>query len=227
MRTSALSLSSRVSLLCAAAASLVTAGGCLSWFTPNAPPPVAGVPPGTTIGPPVVGRNNPMLVPVLDRDLLWDQLVDVVDDYFKVLREERVRLEGDMLTEGIIDTYPRSGSTILEPWNRDSATPYERLESTLQSIRRRAIVHVIPAEGGYLVDVQVYKELEDVVRPDMPSAGAADLSNDNSLRRNATPVGGQQPTLGWIPLGRDVALEQEMLGQIQARFMAGPAPPPY
>ena len=30
---------------------------------------------------------------------------------------------------------------------------YEKLESTLQSIRRRAVVRVIPAEGGYLVEV--------------------------------------------------------------------------
>ena len=60
----------------------------------------------------------------MDRDLVWDQVVDVVDDYFRMQHEERVRLVGDLLTEGRLDTYPRSGSTIFEPWNRDSVTPH-------------------------------------------------------------------------------------------------------
>lgn len=47
---------------------------------------------------------------------------------------------GDILTEGTLTTYPRTGSTIFEPWNTDSVNPYERLESTLQSIRRKSIV---------------------------------------------------------------------------------------
>ncbi len=102
----------------------------------------------------------------MNRDFVWDQVVDVVDDYFRIQKEERVKLIGDMLTEGRIDTYPRSGSTIFEPWNKDSATPYDRWEATLQSIRRTALVRVIPAPQGFTVDVQVYKELENVVAPE-------------------------------------------------------------
>jgi hypothetical protein len=37
-------------------------------------------------------------------------------------------------------------------------------------------------------------------------------------------VGGQQSTLGWIPQGRDVVLEQTILAQIQSR-LAGYGPP--
>lgn len=158
----------------------------------------------------------------MDRDLVWEQLVDVVDDYFKIEREERVRLSGDVLTEGRLDTYPRTGSTLLEPWNTDSVNRYERLESTLQSIRRRALVRVIPAEGGFLVDLSVLKELEDVPHPENASASWMNLRNDNSLRRYADPIAGRQPTLGWIGIGRDVALEQTMLAQLQSRFGVGP-----
>lgn len=52
---------------------------------------------------------------------------------------------------------------------------------------------------------------------------AANLRNDDSVQRFTNPVGGQPVSIGWIPLGRDVALEQTILGQLQARF-GGQAP---
>jgi len=196
-------------MLCA-----LVASGCHAWDPPSY------MPPELAFGPPLP-QGNPVLVQTLDRDFVWEQVVDVVDDYFKIQQEERVRLVGDMLTEGQLRTYPRGGSTLLEPWNHDSADFYERLESTLQSIRRRAQVRVIPAEGGYLVEVQVYKDLEDVPRPESGSvsqSNPAALRNDDSLQRVNNPVGGQQPTLGWIEVGRDLALEQVILSRIQERL---------
>jgi hypothetical protein len=41
-----------------------------------------------------------------------DPAVDAVDDYFRIEREERVRLIGGVLTEGRIDTFPITGSTV-------------------------------------------------------------------------------------------------------------------
>ena len=38
----------------------------------------------------------------------------------------------------------------------------EKLHATLQSIRRRATIRVIPTDGGYLLEVLVQKELEDI-----------------------------------------------------------------
>lgn len=170
--------------------------------------------------------QNPLPIPYADRDLVWDQVVDVVDNYFDVEREDRVRLEGNVLTVGRIDTVPEPGSTFLEIFRGDSATPYEKLESTLQSIRRRALVQVVPTENGYLVDVAVYKELEDVPQPEMATAGRATLRHDTSNRRDV-PHSGEQPIAqGWIPLGRDPALEQRMLHEIYLRLARPPAWPP-
>lgn len=162
--------------------------------------------------------ENPSLMPVGDLDLLWNTTVDVVDDYFTIDREEPVRHLGDVLTEGRIDTFPEIGSTVFEPWRRDSANSYEKLESTLQSIRRQAVVRVLPASGGYLVDVAVFKELEDVIRPERAPVGAATLRNDNSLDRALPPVGERLTSAGWIPVGRDVALEQQILCQLKGRL---------
>lgn len=159
-------------------------------------------------------------------DYVYDQVVDVVDNYFEIEREERPRLVGDVITPGRIDTLPTVGSTLLEPWRKDSANAYQRLESTLQSMRRRALVQVIPTAEGTLIDVAVYKELEDVIRPEFAPTAAATFRHDESLIRYSEPVGGQPAPLGWIPQGRDCALEQRMLAQIMRR-LKGPPPSPF
>lgn len=195
---------------------------------------------GCTVNPPVtspgwettnVFQNNPVLLPVADHERAWELVVDVVDDYFKIEREEPVRLVGNVVTEGRLDTFPAVGSTMFEPWRRDSANPYEKLESTLQSIRRHATVRVRPAQGGYQVEVAVFKELEDVVQPAHTTAGAAIFRNDSSLTRVVSPVGEQEVHEGWIPMGRDTALEQRIIQQLMARAgvgatVWGPAMPP-
>ena len=168
---------------------------------------------------------SPLFVPIADRDYVWDNIVDAVDDYFDIEREDRVKLVGDVLTVGRIETVPLSGATFLEPWRGDSANRVERLESTLQSIRRRAAVQVVPVQGGFLVDVMVFKELEDVLRPDYAPTAASTFANYTSVER-ATPPASPQPTvLGWIPQGRDPALEQRLLQDIRGRL--SPPPPAF
>jgi hypothetical protein len=174
-------------------------------------------------GPPVL-LDNPMFVPAIDREFLHNQTVDAVDDYFKIEREERVRLIGGILTEGRIDTYPKIGSTLLEPWRGDSTPGYERLHATLQSIRRKATVRIIPTEGGYLLDVVVQKELEDLNKPENATAGGATQRHDGTIVRLTGPPGRAAVTLGWIPIGRDVSLEQRILSDLQMRLEVDCAP---
>src|SRR3990172_571242 len=156
---------------------LILATGCglhpgLHGLHPGNPPPQAAL------------AQNPMYVPLSDREFLWNQLVDTMDDYFDIEREERVRLVGGVLTEGQLDTFPQPGATILEPWLKDSSHGFERKYATLQSIRRRAVVHVKPqVDGGYLVDVAVYKELEDVSQPEYSTVNVEGLRHDGTLQR--------------------------------------------
>jgi hypothetical protein len=171
-----------------------------------------------------VAYENPLFVPPVEREFLWNQMVDTVDDYFRIEREDRVRLIGGVLTEGRIDTFPVIGSTILEPWRKDSTPGYEKLHATLQSIRRRATVRVIPAGGGYLLDVVVQKELEDLDKPQHATAGGATLRHDGTLVRQQGAPGRYSVTLGWIPIGRDVTLEQRILADISARLDLHPNP---
>jgi hypothetical protein len=182
------------------------AGGSLDLASaqqPLPPPvpfdPAAPLPAGTVIGPagPVLpglpaGPANSVLIPPLDAEVVWCQLINVTDDYFKVAKEQRVIFAQGIPTEGRITTFPQTGATLLEPWRGDSVGFQERLESTLQSIRRLATVRLIPDPAGWRVEVVVQKELENLKRPMHATAGGATFRNDDSLYRYGTPL----PVLG-------------------------------
>ena len=160
--------------------------------------------------------GNPLFVPVSNQDWAWEQIVDVVDDYFRIERENRVQLVGNVLTEGRIDSFPQIGATWLEPHRPDSIDWESRWESTF---RRRAVLRVVPEQTGYLVDIAVYKDLEDLPRPERSTAGATTFRNDDSLRsRLGEDVNRTRLAQNWIPLGRDPLLEQQILGEIHARL---------
>ena len=175
--------------------------------------------------------ENPLFVPVADREFTWNQLVDMVDDRFRIEREERVRFDQGVLLDGRIETFPQIGATLLEPWRKDSTPGFETNHATLQTIRRRATLIISPTEGGYLVNIVVQKELEDLSRPEHATAGGATLRHDSSLvSAHETTAAGGPITLGWIPVGRDLSLEQEMLADLRARLFEGGQPvqlPPH
>lgn len=224
-----------IALLCA-----VTAG-CQQWQGPTgifpignsfpAAQPIVGPngqpalvqPHGGVVGGPMAGQGvtNPLFVPVANQELAWEQIVDVVDDYFRVERESRVQTVGNIVTEGRIDTFPQVGATWLEPHRPDSAGWDNRWESTFQTIRRRAVLRVIPQQGGYLIGAVVNKELEDLPRPENSTAGAASFRNDNSLpSRLNEDVNRTRLSDHWIPQGRDVMVEQQLLADIRARVVS-------
>src|SRR4029079_6584343 len=98
----------------------------------------------------------------------------------------------------------------------DSTPGFEKIHATLQSIRRRATVRVIPVEGGYLGDVVVQKRLADIAQPSTATAGGATLRHDGTIVRQQGAPGRYSVTLGWIPIGRDVSLEQQILTDVSA-----------
>ena len=151
---------------------------------------------------------NPLVVPAGDFETTWNTAVKVVDEYFDIASENRLSRK--------IVTQPKVGATLLAPWSGDSVGFEQRLESTLQTIRRFAILHVDPAPGGgYAVRVEVYKELEDLAKPDRQTTGRASFSNDFPVNRTREIVGQVPVPLQWIPRGRDTALEQEILDRIR------------
>jgi hypothetical protein len=165
--------------------------------------------PGVTrVFSPAPELDNPLAVPSTDFEVLWNKTVAVVDKYFDIESENRLART--------IKTQPQMGATILEPWALDSATFQDRVEATLQTIRRVAIVHVDPApSGGYRVKVEVYKMLEDLAKPVSQPAGRAVFTNDFPINRVREIVGPVPAPLGWINKDRDHNLEQAILAGIR------------
>ncbi|HUG89263.1 MAG TPA: hypothetical protein VML55_00415 [Planctomycetaceae bacterium] len=169
--------------------------------------------PACQLAPPggVAQATNPVFIPVGHTEAVWERAVDVLHDYhFLVVRENKL--------DGTIETEYRVGSGVLEPWHHDSIGTENRLESTLQSIRRRMIVTVTPAEGGHWVSVEALKELEDLPGLAANSPGAATFQESQPLQRNLDVVVGQTAPSGWILLGRDLPLEQDYLRRLQGSF---------
>ena len=157
---------------------------------------------------PTTISENPLVGPVNDFDTVWNETVAALDEYFDIRSENR-------LARTIV-TDPMIGATILEPWRRDSVTAHDRLESTLQTIRRFARVQIEEVPGrGYSIKVEVMKELEFLGRPDRAAAGRAVFNNDFPVNRTREIVGPVPVPLQWIPRGRDNALEQKILNRIR------------
>jgi len=152
--------------------------------------------------------ENPLTVPSGDFEAIWNETLAVLDDYFEVRTENR-------LSRSIV-TDPVLGATLLEPWRADSVGFHERLESSMQTIRRFARVQIDPVPGrGYTIKVEVYKELEDLAKPDRQSAGRAVFNNDFPVNRTREIVGPVPVPLQWISRGRDTKLEQAILNRIR------------
>jgi hypothetical protein len=161
---------------------------------------------------------NPLPVTQTDPEFLWNQIVDTMDDYFQIASERRIQNDQGYVSEGYLETRAQPGATALEPWNWDSASGDELALASLQSIRRQARVRAIPGPSGYQVYVEVHKELENVDRPAHATPGSATPRHDSSLVRLLDARDKGPVTIGWISLGRDFALEQEILGELQARL---------
>jgi hypothetical protein len=168
-------------------------GGCASVSRVISPRPVC---------------DNPLIVPSNDIETIWRETVSVLNEYFDIRTENR-------LARTIV-TDPVAGATLLEPWRRDSVGLPDRLESTMQTMRRFARVQIDPVPGrGYAVKVEVLKELEDLAKPDRQAFGRAVFNNDFPVNRTREIVGPVPVPSQWIPRGRDTLLEQTILNRIR------------
>jgi hypothetical protein len=157
---------------------------------------------------PATPLPNPLPVPAGDFEVVWKKTVAEVNKHFPLASENRLArtIRSDSLMTG----------ALIEPWTQDAVTFRDRLEATLQTIRKFAVVHIDPAPtGGYMVRVEVFKELEDMTKPASQPAGRAAYYNDFPVNRTREVVGTVPTPLGWIPMGRDTNLEQCILAEIR------------
>jgi len=166
--------------------------------------------------------HNPIFVDNYDHEFMWSVVVDVLDNHFEIDREIPIRLHGNVLTEGHIETAPKIGASLAEPWHADSVGFTERRDATLQTIRRRVEAHVVPVTGGYAVEVKVFKELEDNPRPLRAVTHASHLRFQDSVDEFADNIDVESNSAGWFIIERDTALENRLLMEIAYRLKNPP-----
>src|SRR5262249_4474950 len=136
--------------------------------------PVTAAPPES---PPVAdGKTvieNPVYVPLGPNSygMVFEKVFDVISEYFEIAYANRY--------DGRIETFGRVAPGLEQPWRPGSPDWYGRLLATFQSLRHRAFVIIqLADDGGFFVQVVVFRELEDVARPIRSTAGAAAFRSD-------------------------------------------------
>jgi hypothetical protein len=154
--------------------------------------------------------DNPVYVPQGPwyYNKVFDKVLDIVDDYFDIYSTSRFG--------GTIRTFPRIAPGLEQPWKSGNPDLYDRLLATLQTIRNRAEVRIDGAkDGGFFIQVVVYKELEDLAQPIRSTQGAAIFQAMPTIERQYEVIDATVLDGGWIPLCRNTALEQLILQRIK------------
>jgi hypothetical protein len=141
---------------------------------------------------------------------LFETVLDVIDNDFEVAIASRY--------DGKIETAPRIAPGFEQILKPGSPNLYERLLATCQTIRHRCFVQIQPAEGGYIVNVTVLKELEDLPNPTREQSGAAAFRTDINIDRESEIVEPLVISLAWIPKGRDCEYEQKILRELRRKL---------
>jgi hypothetical protein len=154
--------------------------------------------------------ENPVYVP-LGPDAygqVFEKVLDVVSEYFEIAYANRY--------DGRIETFPRVAPGLEQPWRTGSPNFYERLLATFQSIRHRAFVLIqLADDGGFFVQVVVFRELEDTPKPIRATANAAFRSDNGVLERQYEVIEPAVYESTWAPVGRDHTIENAIIQKIK------------
>ena len=136
----------------------------------------------------------------------------------RVLLEMHFEIVYPASKPGRVDTENLTGDSWFEFWRDDTVGNFQRLESSLHTIRRSVHVQVTPAPSGSQVAVKVDKE-----RLSAPGTSPSGISQTYDLYNpRKTSLARQdefkETQYTWLSEGRDDALEQVILERIQSHL---------
>lgn len=140
--------------------------------------------------------------------IVWDSVLSTIAGDFEIAYSNR--------HEGRIIAEPKISPGYEQPWKSGSPDSRERLLATLQTMRNRCVVQIRPApDGGYLVQVIVYRDLKDEKRPARAPGGSV-FQDASTVDRQFEVIDPAIPAEQvWIPKGRDHAYEDQLLSKIR------------
>lgn len=141
----------------------------------------------------------------------WDEILDV-------LREHNMEPDRQDFRARIITTHPEVSGQWFEFWRADAQGLYQRLESSLHTIRRRVEVRFQPADGRLKLDLVVH-----VQRKTQPERQVTTASGALQIYREKLPIyTGEKLPAGegvyWVDLGTDPLFEKYLLERIRRRL---------
>ena len=186
----------------------ILGGGCAT-APPLDNPVLAGTQTGMIENPVMVSPGIP--TPSAYQEV-FEKAVDIVGEYFELRNPNPVAAKFVSL--------PRIAPGYEQFWKPGNPDPRGRLLATFQTIRQVATVEISVGEhGGFLIHVIVDRELEDLSRPSQARIGNAIFQENPTVARpfdvvnqdiSSDPAGEV-----WFKVGRDYALEQEILSRIR------------
>jgi len=134
----------------------------------------------------------------------------------ETLRDHRFELDRVDRSAGVITTKYVTSQSVFEFWRHDVDTREDLWESTLNPVRRRVEVDVVPAEQSATnrVSVAVYKQRISSPDRQFNSTGAVYQYFGEVL---PSTTGQERVTAAderWVDIGRDPAMEQYLLNSI-------------
>ena len=119
---------------------------------------------------------------------------------------------------GRVDTENLTGANWFEFWRDDSVGDFQRVESSLHTIRRKVHVQATPAPTGCQVEVKVAKER--LSAPGTSPSGISQAYDIYNPRKTSLARQDEfkETQYTWLPMDRDDALEQVILERIQGRL---------
>ncbi len=164
-------------------------------------------------------HENPLYIPQgpMAYARVFEKVLNILSDYFNIAYQNRY--------DGRIETFPKIAPGIEQPWKPGSPDFRQRLLAYFQTIRHRAIVTITTAnDGGYFIQVQVLKELEDLSAPSRQTAGESTFRMDSTIQRQYEVVDLDLYESNWIPIGHDAKLEQVILERLSRLDVTTPCP---
>src|SRR5262249_8573023 len=139
---------------------------------------------------------------------VFSNVYNAVNYYFPIARSN--------IYAGTIESEPVVTAGFWDAARYDFYSFRQFFEASLQTERRIVLVTITPAtSGGYFVDLQVLKQLEDNNRPRPVNAGGSTYRYEAPFEKVYDVVDLPTFSRGWIPLGRDHELEQLILKRIR------------
>lgn len=139
---------------------------------------------------------------------VFEKTLSVLTDYFDIAYANRY--------DGRIICQPKYAPGLERCFVNGTPDLYQRLYATFQTIRYRCYVQIRAAEqGGYQVQVTIYRELQDMSKPMGTQSGSV-FRDQMTVDRQFQVVDPEVSVeVAWIPKGRETALEDAILCKIR------------